>query len=198
MERDALDRLVAVGFGHAALHLGMKGVQYRPTDALAPMASVYAAPVMAFDRQPGFRFLAPGGWGAISRFVLMDVSDVLTGDILVSGQDTYFVARTDDFRPPLCIQCNRVVTISNVTGTSGNVVASCPAAIEMKGRGEGEKSGMPGSLRPGQFVLLLPSLPGVLLQPYMTVTSDLGTSYTLNAVETSSYGFRCIISMQQV
>ena len=198
LEREALGRLTAAGFGHAAMHLGMKGTQYRPSDPMAPMASAYAAPIVAFDSQARFGFVAPAGWGVPMRFALMDTSDVLAGDILVCGADTYFVARVEDFRPPLSVLCNRVVTVSNVSGSVGNILVGCPASIEMKGRGESAQSGMPGSLRPGQFVLLLPPVPEVALQPYMTVTTDLGTSYTVNAVETSSYGFRCVISMQQV
>lgn len=197
MDATTIGQRVSAGFGRAAAHLGVAGVQYRPSDALSPMGAVHATPMMAFDT-PDFGFSKPAVWGVPSRYALLDTGDVRAGDILTCGTDDYFVARVEALRPPLCILCNRVVSVSGVAGTAGLVVAGCPASIGLKSRGESEGSGMPGSLRPGQFAMFLPLLPGVALLPYMTVTTDLGTSYTMNAVETSDFGFRCTISLQQV
>ncbi|WP_249211467.1 hypothetical protein [Gluconobacter cerinus] len=133
------------------------------------------------------------------EYVLTDCrEDTVVGDILTCGGNTFFVAAVDDLRPPLCVACNRIVEISGVSGTQGNIVEECPAAIVLRSKGEGPGSGIPGSAKPGQFVMYLPRLPGIVLQPYMTVATDLDTTYTINAVEMSDWGLRCTMSLQQV
>ncbi|WP_236622861.1 hypothetical protein [Kozakia baliensis] len=189
---------VAAGYAKAVAMLGVQGAQYRPVDALAPMENTYATPLLAFDVEARFGFAKPLGWGVPTEYVLMDTSDVSVGDILVCGDNRYFIARAEAMRPPLCVVCNHVVSVWGVTGTSTQIVADCPAAILLKARGESANSGMPGSTKPGQFTMYLPSLPRVALLPYMSVMTDLGVSYTINSVEASRFGFRCAISMQQV
>lgn len=199
MNQAAINACVWRAYAKAAAVLGVSGEQYRPVDALAPMAQQHAQPILSFDVSPGFSFSKPLTWGTATAYVLTDLgSDTAVGDILVCQGRTYFVVSAEPMRPPACILCNHTVTVSGVTGTQGDVVEGCPASILMKAKGESSGSGVPGASRPGQFMLYLPLLPGVVLSPYMTVTTDLGTTYTLNAVEHSGFGVRCTMSMQQV
>jgi hypothetical protein len=189
---------VASGWAKAAAILGIAGMQYRPTNALVPMAAVYGRPMMVFDAGPAFSLARPQNWGVPTEYVILNTTDVSTGDILVCGSGTYFVARYEAMRPPLCVLCTRTVSVSGVTGTTTTVLSDCPAAILLKSHGDRDDSGMPGSTRPGQFVLYLPSLPGVTIVPYMTVVDDLGNSYSVASAEATSFGFRCMITNQQV
>lgn len=198
MDMATIRTRVAAGYGAGAARLGVVGDQYRPTDALTPLATVYARPMMAFSDAAALAFRAPARWGLPLRYALMDTMDVVAGDILVADDDTYFVARVEAMRPAMVVLCDRVVSLTAASGSTTQVVAGCPAAIVMRSQGEREKSGMPGSQRPGSFVLFLPVLPAVTLTPYMVVTTDLGTSYTVVTVEPTSFGYRCLISMQQV
>ena len=187
------------GYAKAAGILGHSGEQYRPDNPLSPMQNIYAHPMLAFDSSADFTFSRSPNWGGVMEYVLTDCrEDTVVGDILTCGGNTFFVAAVDDLRPPLCVACNRTVEISGVSGTQGNVVEECPAAIILRSKGEGSGSGIPGSAKPGQFVMYLPRLPGTVLQPYMTVTTDLDTTYTINAAEMSDWGLRCTMSLQQV
>ncbi len=187
------------GYAKAAGILGHSGEQYRPDNPLSPMQNIYAHPMLAFDSSADFTFSRSPNWGGVMEYVLTDCrEDTVVGDILTCGGNTFFVAAVDDLRPPLCVACNRTVEISGVSGTQGNVVEECPAAIILRSKGEGSGSGIPGSAKPGQFVMYLPRLPAIVLQPYMTVTTDLDTTYTINAAEMSDWGLRCTMSLQQV
>ncbi|MBS0984165.1 hypothetical protein JK220_13555 [Gluconobacter cerinus] len=187
------------GYAKAAGILGHSGEQYRPDNPLSPMQNIYAHPMLAFDSSADFTFSRSPNWGGVMEYVLTDCrEDTVVGDILTCGGNTFFVAAVDDLRPPLCVACNRIVEISGVSGTQGNIVEECPAAIVLRSKGEGPGSGIPGSAKPGQFVMYLPRLPGIVLQPYMTVATDLDTTYTINAVEMSDWGLRCTMSLQQV
>ncbi|MBS1042010.1 hypothetical protein JK203_14320 [Gluconobacter cerinus] len=187
------------GYAKTAGILGHSGEQYRPDNPLSPMQNIYAHPMLAFDSSADFTFSRSPSWGGVMEYVLTDCrEDTVVGDILTCGGNTFFVAAVDDLRPPLCVACNRTVEVSGVSGTQGNIVEECPAAIVLRSKGEGSGSGIPGSAKPGQFVMYLPQLPGIVLQPYMTVTTDLDTTYTINAAEMSDWGLRCTMSLQQV
>lgn len=199
MKADLIAERLAHGYAKAADILGANGSQYRPSSGIDPMATLYAQPMLAFDVSAGFSFQRPAGWGNVMEYVLTDNrEDTQVGDILACGGRTFFVVAVEALRPPLCVACDRTVQVSNVSGTSGNVVEECPAAILMRARGQGSDSGIPSSTSPGGFVMYLPLLPDVVLQPYMTVTTDLDTAYTIEAAEMSGWGLRCTMALQQV
>ncbi|WP_197460399.1 hypothetical protein [Gluconobacter albidus] len=199
MQQAMIAARLSRGYAKAAQVLGASGEQYRPSGGLTPMDVLYAQPMLAFDVDAGFSFERPIGWGIPTEYVLTDRrDDTQVGDILAASGRTYFVASVEPLRPPLCVVCSRTVSVSGVTGVVQTLVSECPAAIIMRAKGESSGSGVPGATRPGQSVMYLPLLPGVVLTPYMTVTTDLGTTYTVNAVEISGFGIRCIMSFQQV
>lgn len=189
---------VSSGYGKVAQFLGRSGVVYRPMDALAPLAVRYAEVMCVLDRDAGLSMKAPSAWGAPMVYGITNCVDIAVGDILSLDEANYFVARAEPLKPALCVSCDSIVTVSGVAGTTTTVVAGCPASIWLKARGESDGSGVPGATRPGQYIMFLPLLPDVMLLPYITVTTDRGAAYTINAVEVSSCGFRCTMSLQQV
>ncbi|QDH25818.1 hypothetical protein D5366_03470 [Neokomagataea tanensis] len=187
------------GYAKAAQILGRAGTQYRPVDGFTAVAEPHAFPKLAFDVGASFSGERPPNWGVVTRYMLSDcLDDTVVGDVLVCGAQTFFVAAIDPIAPVLCVACDQMVSVSAVSGSSGVVVSGCPAAIVLRSKGESAQSGVPGSVRPGQFVLYLPCLPGVILRPYMTVTSNTGATYTINSAEKSAWGLRCVMSLQQV
>ncbi|GBR68916.1 hypothetical protein [Gluconobacter kanchanaburiensis] len=199
MQQTMIAARLSRGYARAATVLGASGEQYRPSGGVLPMETLHAQPTLAFDVDAEFSFTQPIGWGIPTEYVLTDRrDDTEVGDILVASGRTYFVASVEPLRPPLCVVCSRTVSVSGVTGTVQTLVSECPAGIIMRAKGESSGSGVPGATRPGQSVIYLPLLPGVVLTPYMTVTTDLGTTYTINAVEISEFGIRCTMSLQQV
>ncbi|GBR44205.1 hypothetical protein [Neokomagataea thailandica] len=199
MRSDLLALKLGRGSAKVAQILGQSGVQYRPVDGMSALTAPYASPMLAFDVDPSFSGVKPAGWGAVARYVLSDrLSDTRVGDVLVCGGQNFFVAAVGMNAPALCIACDQIVSVSAVSGGSGMVVSGCPAAIILRSKGESVQSGVPGAAHPGQFILYLPHLPGVMLHPYMTVMSDNGATYMINSAEKSAWGLRCILSLQQV
>ncbi|WP_062018243.1 hypothetical protein [Gluconobacter japonicus] len=227
MDQARLQALTARGYSKAAKRIGAETVQYRPTSLTDPLASPYASFLAAFNNDAGFSFKAPTLWGKPAVFGLFDTMDVQVGDILVSSGERYFVARFEAFQPPLCILCDRTISLfgnaSSGDGTTGDdsssacplagyqddygtsgddgssaVASGWPCSILLKGSGEASGSSIPGAIKAAVYQLLLPVMPGFNPQVYMTATDDLGRSYVIEGVEVSQYGTKCLMRVQQV
>jgi len=223
MDQATLQAKVAKGYGKAAIRLGATTAQYRPSSLTSPLADVHGTFLAAFNNDAGFSFKQPTPWGKPMVFGLFDTTDVQAGDLLACGADTYFVARFEPFQPPLCVQCNNAVTLSpgnsgasgadssgacsiaglepgysGLSSLSSDLTGAWPCYLGIKNSGRGTDSGLPGSERAAEFDLFLPLMPGFVPAPYMTFTDDDGIGYTIGAVESSPYGFRCIASVQQL
>jgi len=198
LDQAGIQQRVASGLGRAAQILGVQGVQYRPSGPMSPLSVIHATPMVAFDVDASFGMVKPLGWGVPTEYALTNTNDVQVGDVLSASGSVYFVARVEAMRPALCVPCMRVVSITGVTGSPGQVAEGCPAAIWMKSHGDRDGSIMPGSERPGQFMMFLPLLPSMNILSYMSVFDDLGGSYTIVSVENSAFGVRCLMTTQQV
>ncbi|PYD79034.1 hypothetical protein CFR80_15670 [Komagataeibacter oboediens] len=225
MDQALLQQKVARGYAKAALRLGATTEQYRPASLTAPMGTAYATMLAAFNADKAFGFQAPALWDKPAVFGLFDTTDVQSGDLLTCAGENYFVARLEPFRPPLCMLCNRVVSIagqpgqgsangdgavctdvgaSDDYGTAGDTSAQTtlasgwPAFIQIKGKGSPTGDGIPGSIKAADYEMFLPLMPNFIPDVQMAVTTDLGTTYTLTAVEPSQYGNRCLMSVRQV
>lgn len=228
MDQARLQAKVAKGYGKAAQRVGALTTQYRPTSLTDPMGVAHATLFADFASDAAFSFRKPPLWDKPTVFGLFDTTDVQAGDILVAPMGTYFVARFEPFRPAVCVLTNRTVSFAatdqsgsgatdgsssdacNLAGYqdgyngqstdgTGSVEASgWPVSIILKNKGERVSSGLPGNLRSGQFEMLAPIIPGFTPRPYMTVTDDMGTEYTVDAVEPSQYGNRLMISVNQI
>lgn len=212
----------AKGFRIAARNLGATASQYRPSGLTAPTRTLHATISAAFDTGAAFGFKSPLIQDKPRVFGLLDTTDITAGDILVCG-DTYFVARFDPFRPPLCILCNRTVTLSGSagagstdtasgectlagyqtdygtpSGSSGVLASGWPCSILLSGRGENTDSGVAGALKAADYEMLLPVMPSFVPEVYMTAEDDLGRVFVIEAVEPSQFGNRCRMKAQQV
>ena len=216
MDLNALCRLTARGFARAAARIGAATVQYRPASALAPCASPYGQGRAAFSNDRAFGFAGPALWDVPFVYALTDMPDLRAGDILACGAETYFIARVEPFRPPLCVLCNVVVTLTATLAvqtdaadpggyaTSGDAATQVtlatgwPAMIR-----PGSGAGVPGAAQPGAirasgFEMFLPVIAGVSLQPAMWAQDRNGPRYTIGAARTSPWGVRCQMAQQQV
>lgn len=212
MDQAGIQQKVARGFATAARFLGSTYVQIRPTTPDAPLTQPSLQTLLAnFDRAATFAFQAPSDWGKPARYGLLDTSDVEVGDYFVAQPEpgaVLFVAAFEPFQPPLCILCNRVLTISRpgadvtagytptfggrTTGTDTVLAIGWPASLLIKNKGEGDPARLPGDVKAASFEVLLPLVPGVTLKPTDRLTDETGTVYVIAAVEISSYGNRLL------
>ncbi|QHC36430.1 hypothetical protein [Komagataeibacter xylinus] len=216
MDLNTLCRLTTRGFARAAARTGAPTVQYRPGSAFAPCASPYAQGLAAFSNDRAFGFAGPALWDVPFVYALTDLPDLRAGDILTCGAETYFIARVEPFRPPLCVLCNAVVTLSGTVAvqtdaanpggyaTAGDAAAQVtlatgwPAMIR-----PGSGAGVPGpvqsgAIHTGGFEMFVPAIMGVSLQPAMWVQDGSGPRYTIGGARSSPWGVRCQMAQQQV
>ncbi|BAK82882.1 hypothetical protein [Komagataeibacter medellinensis] len=216
MDQPTLCHLAARGFARAATRIGAPATQYRPTAPASPCATPHARVMAAFNNDRAFGFVGPALWDVPFVFALLDTTDVRAGDIVVCGTETYFIARAEPFRPPLCVLCNAVVNISTTLpvaadvaapggyATSGDVSAQAtiatgwPAMIR-PGSGAGVPGPVqPGSIHTGGYEMFLPAIPTVTVQPAMWADDGAGSRYTIGAARASPWGVRCQLGRQQI
>ncbi|GBR06263.1 hypothetical protein HW511_00525 [Asaia siamensis] len=194
----AMQQRVDAGFARAARRLGTIGRHYRVVDPLKPLSTLMGTPFLCFDADAGFQMRKPRMWARPMVYALSDAPSLCIGDILQQEERFYFVAEIEAFRPPLCVACNKCISIFGMRGVTQLHVGQCPASIVLTGKGEDSHSGMPGALRSGSYMLSLPVLPGFYLVPYMQIIDELGLRYTVDSVELSRNGTRAIVSLQQI
>ncbi|GAN86142.1 hypothetical protein LU298_13590 [Komagataeibacter intermedius] len=216
MDQPALCRLAARGFTRAAARVGVLATQYRPTTATSPCATAHARVMAAFSNDRAFGFAGPALWDVPFVYALMDTTDVQAGDILTCAGETYFIARAEPFRPPLCVLCNAVVDITTTVaqaadvadpggyGTSGDATTqvACatgwPAMIRAGGGAGVPGPAQPGAIHAGGFEMFLPVMPGVSVQPAMWARDANGPRYTIGGARAGPWGTRCLLGQQQV
>jgi len=222
MDQATLQTKVAKGYGKAAVRLGATTTQYRPTSVATPLGTAHATFLAAFNNDAGFSFKQPTPWGKPMVYGLFDTTDVAAGDLLVSGSDTYFVARFEAYQPPLCVLCNNALTFSpGTTGSNGSassgtcavagvqpgysgiaasegaVTGAWPCSLLLRRIGQVPNSGIPGAQKPGDYEILLPIMPDFQPEPYMTAVDRNGQIYTIEAVEISQFGYKLWAVVQQ-
>jgi len=193
--------LTAGGLAHLASKMGLPVMQYRPESALTPRDTVYATAMMYASDSPALRSGARSQPGDPYTYAAFSSSDIAAGDLLIGASGTWVVCRNDGLSPLLCVECNHTISVlssASSTGSATVVAADWPVAIMLKSRGDRSQSGTPGAITPGEFALYSAAIPGVALLPYMAVESEDGLIYTVDTVETSRFGWRALLSVQQV
>ena len=199
MDASALQDKISRGMGVAARKLGSRYIVYRPRAVSAPVVDrnrvikLFAAFEPAGNIGSGSARFQPIWRG------VFDASYTQAGDYVVGSSSTYFVATQTPAQPVWCVLTNRSVTItrpgfSSQGGYSGLyaspgavVLTSWPAALFSEGANS--KGGKTGSSGLGGWTVLLPPLK-TALQVSDVMTDDVGGTYTVDAVEQNSLGWR--------
>lgn len=193
------------GMGAGAASLGLPHWIYHPTDPLAPLSRRQSGIPAAFDVDPHFSHRKPAAYGQPIYYGLLDASRLVVGDYLV-GQDgdTYFVGALEQDKPPLCVRCNAVLTVSRPAPSPAGggyygadqqadetpLMTGWPASVLQGLRGEPSATGLPGDTRMPWYTVLLPAFPGVELQQADRISDDLGRRMTISSAEQSQHGWR--------
>ncbi len=220
--------LYSLGFGLSAAALvevfpefGGACQQFRPVDNTGPTPATLIGTVTAlFDTKPDFKFTAPSLYAKPEWYGLFDFSATQPGDYLVCGAGTWFVAAIEPLHPPLCIRCNRTLTLKrdaappSATGTTSFAVTigpydgraeatdtvlanGWPGSVLLGTKGESNPEGgrLPADTRAGWWKVLLPTVPGVVLHMGDRIEDDTGRAYIVSSAEMTALGFN-ITAMQ--
>lgn len=212
MDAAAIQAKVYAGYGKAASRVGFTFAIYRPTaDAQSPITpgnKIGSVPAAFTQTGSGFNFEKPGVDKNALYNGLFDATTVAVGDYLVcDGQPIYFVAQLQHIAPPLCVRCNRAVTVvapgPAVSGfgkqapyagsTAANEqpeVGGWPASILLEARGRQNEVALPLDSPSPFFAILLPPTLTTDVRSGMTVRDDNGRRYLIAGSELSDYGWR--------
>jgi len=212
MDGVLLQTKVYAGFAKAAKRIGTPFDIYRPTTAfnpLAPANMIGTTPAAFTPHGPSnFDFTKPSDWQKPSFHALLDPTQVIPGDYLVSETPPFgpfFICSKDPAVPVLAVQCNRTIsaftpgpaprplgassyggsTLSNETA----LLTAWPCSILLGSRGI-RNNELPGDAGYGSWRILLPPSAVVSLRPGTIVTDDLDNRFVIQSAELQDLGWR--------
>jgi len=144
---------------------------------------------------------------------LFDAAYTRPGDYIVRAESrpglgdggVWFICGQQALSPPLCARANRVVGFTRVptavdagvTSYGGvttqprvTLISGWPASMLDAGSGGKYQADLPTDTLLGDWVVLLPAIPGQLLQEGDRMTDDLGRSGVVSAAELTELGWR--------
>jgi hypothetical protein len=216
MDAAKLQARINSGYGHAARVIGYTFGVYRPASPfrtpIEAAAKVASLPAEFLVYGAGFNFEKQSSYKQPTYNGLFDPTLTKVGDYLFHPtQGTYFIAGLAAHVPPLCVGCNRTISITRAGSTKGfgaqaaysgadpakdqDVLVQWPASIIYDARGKSGENVMPMDLPSPFFNVLLPPTTGVDIRGGMVIIDDQTRRYLIGAAENSALGWR--ISAQQ-
>jgi hypothetical protein len=83
----------------------------------------------------------------------------------------------------------------DIASAETSLMTGWPAAVLTKSRGSLGETKLPGDVRLASFEILMPAVPGVILQPDDQGTDENGLRYTVSSPELTSYGWRLLTEL---
>lgn len=152
-----------------------------------------------------FNYSKPNKYGKPLWYGVFDAQASKVGDYLKGEAGTLFIATMQRNLPILLVECNRTIAIwrtqqqagvgaigygGNTAATETVLMSGWPASLLIAGRGERTEQYLPGDKKQPNWLLLLPSYLGVVIQNADIITDDLGRRYVVSAAELSDLGWR--------
>ena len=199
------------GLGKAARHTGQTANAFRPAGPFDPLKKENR-----FLRLPAAFVPATGSvkttnaYGQPLWHGIFDASYTRTGDYLVCGSSTFFIASQDPLLSVLCVVANRTISVSRptvqtATGTnpyggftpnkSSALMSAWPASVLGEARFAVTAANLPTDQAAPYWNILVPAPAGVLLAPGDMVTDDISRSAVIAGSELTSLGWRITAKM---
>jgi hypothetical protein len=209
MEQAQLRDRVRWGMNIAARTIGAMTDLYRPRSVANPLDPTHRILRVhaAFMPRRGSVLLNNGYGDALWRGIF-DAAYTQTGDYLVQAGRTLFIASQHGLAEPLCVQTNRVITISRATppGVLGAVsyggliaenavvlIENWPASVLGIGNSGRPTAGLPTDVPSAVWTVLMPAWDGIKLQTGDLYTDDLGRSAVIVSSELTDMGWRLTV-----
>lgn len=209
MDGARLQTVIHKGYRIAARNIGRPFTLYRPSSATSVIAvgNIVAVDVLASFASYGnqFQFGRPDAHEDFKNNGLFDADLVMVRDYLVGPVGTWFVASKEPIKPPLCVRCDRTVSVYRLGGDCGGlglgsyggatqdseapIMTGWPAAVQMQGKTPSQGD-LPASQGGATFAVYLPEWPGVVLKASDIIRDDLGNRYAIQAVELGELGWQ--------
>jgi hypothetical protein len=205
MDAAKLQKKVYAGYAKAALRIGPAYNLYRPTTAISPLTNAPVTTLNASFNAEDMTYGRPNKYGKPTWYCLVDGSQVLVGDYLISSAQTFFIAAMQPILPILAVDCNRTINVLRpqqqtglgAVGYGGDIDANetplmtgWPASVLQGTKGEKNEVNLPGDVRNPWWQILMPAFPGVVLQSADIITDDIGRRYIVSSAELTDLGWR--------
>lgn len=212
MDHARLQTVINKGYRIAASRIGAPFVHYRPASATSVIEpnNIVTAELPASFAQFGsqFSFDRPDSEKDYLNNGLFDADVVAVGDYLVGEPGAWFVGSKEPIKPPLCVRCNRTISIAQLGGgnchTVGlgtysgasveneNVVLSgWPVSMKEASGLRASYAGLPFNVGAQGVQVLMPSF-GVEIEPGMSMSDDLGRRFLIKSAEQTHVGWRFV------
>lgn len=213
MDAATLQAKVYGGYAKAASRVGFVFQQYRPqtaNNALDP-ANLRGSLNAAFSsaNQTGFAFNKPNDYKNIEWSGLFDATNCAAGDYLFHAtQGTFFIAALQHLLPPLCIQCDRTLSVmrENTSTQAGAVgyggvgrgnetaiATGFPGGMQWARQGTRPLDDLPSDIiRKGEWFVYLPVIPGVTIKEHDVLVDENGRRLIVMSVYLSDLGYKIL------
>lgn len=209
MDGTLLQAKINGGFGKAAQRIGLPFDVFRPNGTATPLApgnKVATLPAaFAVHSIMNFSFGKPSDFETGLFHGLFDASAVRAGDYLSGRGRTFFVAALDPIVPPLCVSCERTLTVTRAAakgigeqGYGGSTRASdvpiltgWPGSL-LAARIMRETDMLPGDAGHGTFDVLLPITAGAEIRSSDVIIDDMSRRYVVQSAQATAQGWKIV------
>lgn len=205
MDAHQLAAKVNQGNGKAAKRLGIKARHYRAASPFNPLATQPLQELSA-SFTTDYGYMRAARFGQATRIGIFDAAGFKVGDMLVSGEETFYVAAMPLLQPILCVRTERLVSIrrtapegfkaglqeySGTTAANEKLIMSgWPASILFSRSGEHSPLKLPGEMRSAWHSILMPAFRDLSLHTGDFVTDDAGHRFVISGTELTDMGWR--------
>lgn len=208
------------GYSKAAQRLGTSHAVYRSTDGNNPIQSGNLIGNQLISVDQNLKYTSVKKYGdPVWQFLPEDGLSLKNYDYLVGASVTYFIADVvsdDRLSPPICVECNGVITITRPSNestltpgknnyqqlplTQPQIITGCPVSILQFGRFDASTMKLPTSVRLPMYSINLPEFNNILIKPGDLIEDDNGRRLAVLSAERSkkALGFRIIAAEQGV
>ena len=198
------------GYAKAAKRVGLPFDLYRPNGPNNPLAPGNLIATLPASFRVDDEYKQAQGYGTSVWLAYVDDSITQVGDYLVGDKGPFFIAAQRPLLPVMTVNCTRTLTVlrmavpdgfgalgygGNVEGTEIPVLTGWPASVLQGGGGGSNGVGLPSDVSGSVWMVSLPALPGVMIQPSDIVIDDIGRRYIISLSELTDRGWR--LTMQQ-
>jgi hypothetical protein len=204
------NRIYTKGYEKSAIHLGTEHTIYRSTDGIDPLKddNLFGTRLISVDQN--YKYTTTKKYGdSVWQFLMTDGLTLRNYDYFVSPSGTiYFIADIapdNRLNPPLCVECNKIITITRPTQPTGigavdygaylpstatELLVSCPASVLEGTKGEANAVKFPLDTRSPYYEILLPYLGGVNLRIGDFIADQNDYRLVISSVELTGLGWR--------
>lgn len=198
------------GYGKAAQRLGVSHDIYRSATAIDPLNSANLIQTLFVSIDQDYTYNKPAKYGdPVWQFLPENGLSLLNFDFMVNPDNIYYIIDvdpTDRLSPPICVECNKTITISRpsvsqqpgangyseyLPGTATILYSNCPAAMIEYSRGDNTTSmKIPTSVKMPQYKVYLPMLGDVQIITGDIVQDSNNNRFAVSSVEITDLGYR--------